>query len=271
MSQFLLVAGVLLLSMAFRSIAHPLAQRCAFLALLTASYLIGFYLSGSWQVGALCVVSWFLLPWVEILTRVRRMRLSTVEKLKSRFAPGRDDFPALVPLTEELEEAGFEKLDDAGWDWGEQAQFVRLFAKEDEALQATICLVDQENFAFYYLSLTSRRRDGALWTTWNYPFSYAMKLPPSIRVQRVPGEAGVEEMLEAHRRFLEREGVEQGSLEVVDAEGVIDSLQRDLEMQIDHNLKVGLLRPGEEGSVRYSWRGCFFIWCQFLRDFVRLS
>jgi hypothetical protein len=32
-----------------------------------------------------------------------------------------------------------------------------------------------------------------------------------------------------------------------------------------------VLKRNDAGQVRYSWRGMFFIWCQFLRDLVRLG
>jgi hypothetical protein len=33
---------------------------------------------------------------------------------------------------------------------------------------------------------------------------------------------------------------------------------------------MGVLRQTTEGDVRYSWRGWFYLWFQFLRDIVRL-
>ena len=48
-------------------------------------------------------------------------------------------------------------------------------------------------------------------------------------------------------------------------------LQSDHRTQIDYNLDKGLLTAVDEGRIRYSWRGLFFLWIQFVRDFVRLS
>ncbi len=45
----------------------------------------------------------------------------------------------------------------------------------------------------------------------------------------------------------------------------------ELRLQIDHNLDQGLIRLSGNGTVKYSWRGLVFLWCQFLKDMVRLS
>jgi len=271
MSQFLQILGVILLSVALKTCWHPALRKLGSLMVLLSSFLIGYYLTDHWETGVFCALSWFFLPWLELLTRVRRMRLSLDHPLTRRFPPPRDEFPALPELTGELEEAGFDRVADTGWEWDEQSQFIRLFGKPDEAVQAAVTLVNQDDFLFYYVSFTSRGRDGTLWTTWNYPFAYSMKLPPAIRLNRVRGEETVAELLERHRQFLNREGIAPGRLAPVDPETLEAETERELNAQIAHNLHVGVFLPADEGKVRYSWRGLLFIWVQFLRDFVRLS
>ena len=50
-----------------------------------------------------------------------------------------------------------------------------------------------------------------------------------------------------------------------------EEIQKDLRAQVAHNIASGVLRKDALGAIRYSWRGLFFIWVQFLRDLVRLS
>ena len=40
--------------------------------------------------------------------------------------------------------------------------------------------------------------------------------------------------------------------------------------QIDHNLRVGVLESAGEGFIRYSWRGCVFLWLQVVKDMIRV-
>ncbi len=270
-NPLLLVLGVALLSMALRSFSHPLLHKLGSFCVLVTSFLIGYFLTGLWEVGLLCASTWLLLPWLEILTRVRRLRLPTDKALRSRNPPSRDAFPALRELTTELEEIGFEQVDDVGWEWEEHQQFFRLLYKEDERLQAAICMIDQGDIGFYYLSFASRGKDGTVWTSWNYPFSHSMKLAPTNRLNRVRGDLAAPDILESHRAFLREAGVGNEQLVALVPEEIHGEIQRDLEAQIAHNIRVGLLLPASEGKVRYSWRGLLFIWVQFLREFVRLS
>ncbi len=272
MSEFLLILGVALLSFGLRSVAHPVAHRLGTLCLLGTSFLIGYFLTGNWVAGLICAASWLLLPWVEILTRVRHLRLPVDRKIQPCHAPDAETFPALRPLSSELEAEGFERVEDAAWEWEHQQHFVRIFHKPDEALQAALCLIDQDQVAFYYLSISSRGKDGTLWTTWNYPFSYSMQFPPRLRIHRVGSQCDIPTMLAKHRAFLTASAIPPGQIAPSEPGAIPTEMQADLEAQITHNLHTGLLLPADkEGTVRYSWRGLLYLWLQFLRDFVRFS
>lgn len=271
MSDLLFIFAAALFSMGLRTFSHPVLFKLGSFGILGTSFLIGYFSTGKWETGCLFAASWLMLPWLEILTRVRKARLPLVKPLRHQFPPPRSLFPDLGALTAEMEEEGFEEIDDAGWDWVDHRQFFRIFYKKDEQIQGTICLVDQADMAFYYLSFSSRSSDGTSWTTWNYPFAYAMKFAPQFRTNRLRGDRSVLEMLESHRAFLEKSGSVADALIPSTPEEMQLAMQRDLERQIAHNVSAGLLQPEGEGMVRYSWRGMFFVWVQFLRDFVRLS
>jgi hypothetical protein len=271
LSNLLLILGVAALSLALRSFPSVPLQKLGALGILATSFLIGWKLTGMWEVGAFCASSWLMLPWLEILTRIRRLTLPLEKNLRHKHPPNEELFPALDELTEEVEGERFVLVDDAGWDWQDYQQFFRLFYKEAERTQAAICLVDQQDVAFYYLSLSSRAKDGKIWTTWNYPFSYSLKLVPNWRVNRLRGDQSFLQLYESHRDFLRRNGVIVPDLEPLDPDCIQAEIQRDLRAQITHNLAVGVLKQDSSGAVRYSWRGLLFIWVQFLRDLVRLS
>lgn len=270
-SDFLLILGVAVLSLSLRSFRSPFLQKLGALGILATSFLIGYFVSGSWIGGVLCAAIWFLLPWVDLLTRIRKLTLPQERLLRHRSPPNSEVFPALRELTDEVEEEKFEHVDDVGWEWDEYQQFFRIFYKADERVQATICLIEQHDIAFYFVSLSSRAQDGTIWTTWNYPFSYSLKLVPQWRVNRVRGEQSFLQIIEHHRHFLRQHGVNTAVLVDLSPEQIQDEIQKDLRAQIAHNLAKGVLRKDDTGEVRYSWRGLFYLWFQFLRDIVRLS
>jgi hypothetical protein len=271
MSNFLLILGVLVLALALRSFQHPLLQKLGALAVMGASFLIGYFVTGSPAVGVMSGLLWLLLPWLDLLTRIRKLTLPVERNLRHKSPPNAQIFPALVEITEEIEGEAFEYVDDTGWEWDEYQQFFRLFYKSDERLQAAICLVDQQDVAFYYLSLSSRAKDGTIWTTWNYPFSYSLKMAPQWRVNRLRGDLTFLQLLESHRQLLRRYGVSADLLEELDAERMQAEIQKDLQAQVAHNISTGVLTRTQAGVVRYSWRGLLFLWLQFLRDLVRLT
>ena len=270
LSNLLLILGVATLSMALRSFNSAVLQKLGALGVFATSFLIGYLLSGYVFVGLICASSWLLLPWLEILTRVRRLRLPADRSLRRKTPPSHEAFPALQDLTEEIEAEGFTHAEDAGWDFEEYQQFYRLFYKASERTLASICMVDQHDIAFYYLSITSRAKDGTIWTTWNYPFSYNLKLAPKLRVNRLRSDQTFLQIHESHREFLRVNHVSPEQLAELDPDQIHVGIQDDLRAQIAHNLTSGLLKRTAEGQIQYSWRGLLFIWLQSLRDIVRL-
>jgi hypothetical protein len=271
MYEFLVTAGVFVLSLALRTTNTILLRKLSVIGFLSTSFLIGYFTSGSWIVGVLFVSFWLVWPWYELITRVRKISMPVEKTLRHKSPPHREFFPALEDLTSEIEGEGFEHLEDLGREWEEAQQFFRIFHKPDERLQAAICLVEQEQFAFYYLRLISRSEDGTIYTTWNYPFSLNLRLAPEWRMNRESSEKTFLQLLDSHRSFLDRRSVGSGDLQNSQPEQLAEQLQAEQRAQIAHNLTTGILRKSKDGAIRYTWRGLFFIWLQFLRDFVRLN
>jgi hypothetical protein len=269
-SSIFLVLGVAVLGMAFRSFHHPLMQRLSIVCLLISSFLIGQLASGSWLVGLAVASIWIFLPWLEILTRIRTLRMPVDRELQYKNPPGRDLFPKLDELTDEIEQEGFELVNDLGCDWDAQQQFLRLFHRGKDQTQAALCLIDQGEIAFYYISLMTRSLDGQVFTTWNYPFSYALKFLPQTHIKRVRPTLPFEAMCTAHQALLSKQAVSSDSVLKLDPRQIQELLQQDLSAQITHNVKAGLLAPVDSHKVRYTWRGMFYLWFRFLWDFVRL-
>lgn len=270
-SNVLIVLAVAVLCLALRSYRHPVLHRAGTLGVFATSFLAGWLLGGHLLLGVAFAATWVLLPWLEILTRVRKLRLPIERRLKSRTPPNRSDFPNFNDLTDEVEAEHFEHVDDIGWDHDEQRQFYRVLYQPDSRTETAICLVEQNEVAFYFVSITSRGADGQTYMTWNYPFSYGLRLLPRLRLHRTTGDLPFAEMLSEHRLFLDRSNVGVDDVQAQTPEELRARLETDMHDQILHNLDRGLLvRDGAE-NIRYSVRGMLFLWFQFLRDLVRLS
>jgi hypothetical protein len=270
MFEFLVTAGLFVFSLALRTVDSVVLRKLSVLGFLGTSYLIGYFASGSWIVGLLFVSFWLVWPWYDLITRVRKISMPVERALRHKAPPHPEFFPALDDLTREIEGEGFEHMEDLGREWEEAQQFFRIFHKPDERTQAAICLVEQEQIAFYYLRIISRCADGTIYTTWNYAFSLNLKLAPEWRMNRESSDKTFLELLDSHRAFLERRGIDPADLQPSEPEQLVEQLQAEQRAQIAHNLTAGILHKSSDGAIRYTWRGLLFIWFQFLRDFVRL-
>jgi hypothetical protein len=265
-----LTLGVAVLSVALRSYQTAFAQKVGAVGILVSTFLAVYFVSGNWIAGLAAALAWFFLPWLEILTRIRALRLPREKALRPKSPPSTDVFPTLDEISAEIHNEGFVHITDAGWDWEDYRQFFRLFYKEEDRAQATICLNEQNDLSFYYLRVSSRANDGTIWTTWNYPLSYGLKLTPQFRINRQRPDQSFWQLYQSHKEFLRQNQVETSVIDPMDEDRIQLEVENDLRDQIAHNIKKGVLKPTPEGEVKYSWRGMVYLWCQFLLDLVRL-
>ena len=270
-ANILLVLGVGVLSTALRTVQIPAIFRIGTLGLVITSFLAGWLLGGSLWLGVVFASTWFLLPWLEILTRVRKLRLPLHRALEKSPPPPSSRFPAFGDLSDELEALGFEHADDVDWSHDDLRQFYRLFYNAPKRTAAAICLVEQGPFSFFYVTFTSHSRDGRAFMTWNYPFSYGMHLLPNMVANRVDEDLGVEALAESHQEFLETSGAEAAGLAERHLQDLRPDFEKDLHQQLEHNIARGILARDGKELIRYSVRGWFFLWGQFLREFVKFT
>src|SRR6266704_1762623 len=266
----LLTLGVAVLSVGLRTFHNSYAQKAGALGILAATFLAVYFATDKWLWGVVAAVGWLFLPWLEILTRIRALRLPKEKQLRPKSPPSSETFPALSEITHEIEEEGFVYSDDAGWDWEDYRQFFRLFYREEDRAQAAICLNEQRDFSFYYLRISSRTKDGTVWTTWNYPLSYGLKLTPLFRINRQRPDRSFWQLYQSHREFVSGNGVNPAEIDALDEDQIQAEMEKDLREQIEHNIHKGVLKQTAAGEVKYSWRGMIYLWCQFLVDLVRL-
>ena len=270
-SSLMLVVGVGVLSVGLRSFQVPVLFRLGTFGLVATSFLAGWLLGESLALGVVFASTWFLLPWLEILTRVRRMRLPLHRSLEKCPPPPASHFPGFGELSDELEAMDFEYVDDVNWRHEDTRHFYRLFYCAAKRTAGAICLVEHDGVSFYYASFSSRTADGRIFLTWNYPFSYGMHPLPRTVMNRIDGMPGIKELADEHEVFLAARTNGENDLVESDSATLRDEVERDLKLQIEHNIDKGILARDGEEMIRYSLRGMFFLWTQFLREFVRLS
>ncbi|MGL4400430.1 MAG: hypothetical protein ACRCXD_11220 [Luteolibacter sp.] len=271
MRETLIVIGLVVLVVGLRSSRKNLLRKLGALVLLLASFLGFYFISGSVAWGFAGVVMWFFLPWIELLTRIRRMRLPLNNRLSHREVPSPSFFPNATEAAAAMEEAGFEHISDCGWQWAGMQQFFRLYWHPEERAVASVCLCEQSNVAFAFVTVTSIDEDGGVWRTTNFPFAPTLECPPHIRWNPVPCERSCfNQILSDHQNFLSRSKLSADRLRMPDPEEIEDSIEREMRQQVDHNLAAGLIKLTGDGHFQYSNRGLFFLWGQFIKDMIRL-
>jgi hypothetical protein len=271
MQQTLIVIGLFFLAVALRSSRTPVLRKGGALMFLVASYWLGYFLTGSVLGGVCGVLFWVFLPWIELLTHIRRLRLPLNNRLHHRSVPNPAFFPNAPKAAEAMEEAGFEHVSDCGWKWSGMQQFFRFYWHPEERAVAAICLCEQSEVAFAFIYVTSQDSEGRTWRTTNFPFSLTLQCSPDIRWNYVPCERDCfHQILRNHREFLALNQVDTSQLRIPDPEDVEDSLEREMRAQVEFNLASGIIRLTGDGHFQYSKRGLLFLWGQFLKDMARL-
>lgn len=265
------LAGAIVLAVALRTYQQPLIRKAGAILVLVVSYASGWMLFKNHLGGVAAVVAWFLFPWVELLTRIRHLRLPIHKELGHVSPPSSLRFPELASLTAEIEAHGFEYVDDTGWVWEGMNQFYRLFYHEASRTEAAICLAEQNDLGLSYISLTSRDANGVIWRTWNYPFSETMAMAPQVQINPAPMVGSFSDLLDLHDQFLVSRRIDASMLPKVSPEEIPAVIAAEIRDQVEHNLSCGIIAPTGNDTFRYSWRGLVFLWAQFVKDMVRLS
>lgn len=272
MDKLALVAGLAVLALALRGCRHVAARKLGALTFLVASFFALYFIFDRSLTAGLCgVFLWFFLPWIELLTRIRRLRLPIENRLRFRVPPADSFFPHAPEAVEAMDREGFEHATDSGWEWAGMTQFFRIFWNPEKRAIATICLCEQNEAAFAFISITSRNDDGHIFRTTNFPFSPTLKYGSEITWNQVPCECSCfHEILHSHRQFLKASQVPEDNLRVPDPDEVVNEIEGEMRSQIDHNLSKGIIQLTGDGHFRYSFRGLFFLWRQIIKDLLRL-
>lgn len=271
MRETLIVIGLFVMAVALRSSRKGMVRKLGALAFLFATFTFFYLISGNVLVGIAGACLWFFLPWVEILTHIRSLRMPLNNRLRHRELPNPSFFPNAIEAAAGMEETGFEHISDCGWQWSGMQQHFRLFWHPEERAIASVCLCEQEQVAFAFISVTSTDSSGRTWRTTNFPFAPTLRCSPCLRWNHVPCERSCFiQILADHRKFLTKMKLKHSDLRVPNPEEIEDSIESEMRRQVDYNLKSGIIQLSGDGHFQYSCRGLLFLWWQFVKDMIRL-
>jgi hypothetical protein len=270
MRETLIVIGLFVLALALRTARTSFLRKLGALTFLTACFWMLYFLTGSLVAGWCGALVWLFLPWIELLTRIRRMRLPVENRLNQRLIPNPSFFPNASEAAAAMEEAGFEHVSDCGWEWDGMRQYFRLFWHPEERAVAAVCLCEQSDVAFAFITITSHDCEGKIWRTTNFPFAPTLRCPPEVRWNHVPCRRNCfHQILGNHRDYLTQSNIPASQLRVPDPEEIESSIEAEMRRQVAHNLSAGIIRLTGDGHFEYSKRGLLFLWGQFIKDMVR--
>ncbi|MEO0416061.1 MAG: hypothetical protein AAF226_14025 [Verrucomicrobiota bacterium] len=273
-TEIFIVVGVLVLSIGLRTFRPTWLRKLGALGFLAVTFLVGWFIADKIWVGVACVGSWFLLPWIELLTRTRKLRLPVKKELLRRPPPSAQKFPELREITESVEQRDFEYASDNGWEWSGVDQFFRLFYRAHDRMEAAICFTEQDSVSWVCFTLTTRLQNGRVYRTTNLPFSHPMKTLPNIELRQSANIEDFAELLAQHEAWIKDLSITADQCEPAELEDMSGKIENETLKMIRHNLEKGVIalsdKVSEKGETfRYSWRGLFFVYFQLIKDLVR--
>lgn len=272
MRDISIVVGLCVLAIALRSSKLVLIRKLGALTFVVVSFLAFYYLSGkSYYAGTFGAIIWLFLPWVEILTRIRRMKLPMENRLKHTQAPNPAFFPNARETINAMNQAGFERVADCSWHCSGMHQHYCMFVHADTGTMASLSLCEQADVAFSFVSITTIGDDSSIWRTTNYPFAPTLLFPQRHVWNHVPcSRHCFHEILENHHSFLRSKKISQDRIFQPDPDQLDELVEEEMEEMIAYNLERGIIEYSDEECFRYSKRGLFFLWGQFIKDMLRL-
>ena len=258
-SDALAILGLVVLAFAMFEVGRP-----GFRAL--GSAFAAYCMTNMPSIAGLTAALWFLIPLRRIIREGRRILMPRRRELRDGAFARFNQVPNFDQLEEELGDAGFHYLEDLQWSAGEGVTVaIRAFIDAKSRTRVTLNLAESEEMTFFYVAVNNRSTDGKMLCTWTYPFSYSLLFAPGWNVQRISHPGSLEQLLQIHHDFLERNRLRTENLVPLPEDSIRSELQQDLDRQIAYNLDQHLLEEAGPEEVRYTWKGCAFLWIQFLR------
>jgi hypothetical protein len=249
MRSLLIIIGLLFLAVALRTARTSWLKKMGAVAFLITTFFIGYFLCDKICVG----------------------RLPMENRLIYKDFPNLAFYPNASETEAAIHQAKFTHATDCAWDWSGMRQHLRLFAASDCRSIASLCLCEQSDVVFSFVSISSLGVDGRLWRTTNYPFATTLKSPDHLTWNSVSCRTiCFAKIWKSHCSFLAKNGVTKEQLSHQNLEHLDELLEAELDETIAYNIEKGIIEFAENNSFCYSKKGLFFLWGQFIKDMVRL-
>lgn len=271
MADFLIPLGLFLFALGCRTFQNRFLRKLGLFTYLAVVYTNVYAVTHSHAVSSSILALCLIIPSVSLLITARKLRIPIEQQIKHRFPPSAAVFPQFNDLCEEIESSGFKQIEDTGWSREKINHFIRIFINENQNLQLQLNVVQQDDVIVSYINITTRTQNDISCSTTNFPFGFMLKAPPEYRIQWCHSVEDISSMLAIHQRFLQQQGVTADHIPIIEETSIIARLQSDLNEQIHYNLQTGFIASIKADSTNfgYTWKGCWFLWCQMLKSFAR--
>ncbi len=272
MTTFFLIAGCWVLVWALRSYDHKWLRRLGLVLFLFSCYFTIYLLTGSHAAGGVAALLWLLLPIAEIFGRLRSRAFPTTREWINGGAPGSQRFPHLDTWSEELEQNGYDWVQDLHFDWEETSQFIRIYHRRGESTEAAICFQEQYGMGIGYLNFTTYLseddRPPYAYRTTNLPLSGGLAPAIGFRIQQHADADSARVLAKRHQDHLAFEMLEEAEALPLTEEGIPDLLQEEWEAQLMTNREAGFIKlhAQKEDHFVFTLKGCLRLYAKSLRD-----
>lgn len=272
MKQVLVVIAIFVFGLALRNTKQKWLRKLGVLTYIAATSIAGYFITGSIIVATTCCVTWFLIPWLELLFSVKNMKLPLHNRLRRQQLDCKHYFPEAPHLRKCILDKGYKHLSDCGWDWGSAHEHYSFYWHPEQKHLAAICHRIQSCMTFSYINIYSAHKNGTLWKSSNFPFSNSLSISPEVKFNHITSGnvACPEQMIYAHELFLYEAGISSEELKTDPQENVENFAETEMLGQINYNLKKGIIEVIDESHFSYSLKGLFFLWKQTLKDMFRI-
>ena len=271
MRDLIIIIALISLAIGLRLSKGRLCKKLgAFVFVISMGY-VGYSITHCWIGVVGFAILWALAPFLFIyLKNSKKQYPITPRTLKNHSQIDEAFFPHASSYRVQLEDLGFENIDEQSWQWLDAQQHHRFLWHPEYNTIASICLCEQEKIAFCFIIFYSELADGTTIKTTNYPFSSPLVHPPHSHWTHVPcEEKHIPAILKTHRATIQKNNTTPCSVILPDPDSIAEKWCNELKGQAHYNLSKKLIKSDEE-QFTYTIRGYVYLWAQAMKDFVRL-
>ena len=272
MHNTLIIIACLSLALGLRLTKLRVTKKLAAILFIFTMFFLGLTLFQHW-IGALVTGGfWFFLPLLEIYWKRGKVHYPCAPIPLTSLPEANEAFyPHSYSYRVQLEEIGFEPVENVSWKWMDTNQHHRFFWHPEFLSIASICLCEQENIAFTYIIFHSSLSDGTSLKTTNYPFSPPLRPPPNTYTKHVPCEEKfIPSILAAHQALIAKHNPPPCKLLMPDPESIATEWELRFKKQTQFNAQKGLIHITHQKQFQYSLLGYLQLWGRALLDIIRL-